>query len=219
MAVYRNVHISFWTDPFVLDLTPEEKYFFLYLMTNSKTTQIGIYELPKTVIQFETGYNRDTVDKLLSKFMDYGKLKYDQNTKEVMLTNWLKYNLNNSPKVIACVEKELKNIKSESLKNEFHTVCKQYQYSIDTSSQKEKEEEQEKEQTVIEEFERFWFLFDKKVGKKKCLKKWKKISKDNKENPHTYLNNESWEDEIVTDTGNGSETSNEKSFSDKILVD
>ncbi|MEH7458486.1 replication protein, partial [Bacillus sp. JJ1127] len=36
MAKFRQVHVDFWQDGFVLDLTPEEKYFFLYLMTNSK---------------------------------------------------------------------------------------------------------------------------------------------------------------------------------------
>ena len=50
MAVYRNVHIEFWQDGFILDLTPEEKYFYIYLMTNSKTSQCGIYELPKRII-------------------------------------------------------------------------------------------------------------------------------------------------------------------------
>lgn len=47
MAVFRQIHIDFWQDGFILDLTPEEKYFYLYLMTNSKTTQCGVYELPK----------------------------------------------------------------------------------------------------------------------------------------------------------------------------
>ena len=27
MAVYRHIHINYWQDGFVLDLTPEEKYF------------------------------------------------------------------------------------------------------------------------------------------------------------------------------------------------
>jgi len=217
MAIYRNVHISFWSDPFVLELTPEEKYFFLYLMTNSKTSQIGIYELPKSIIQFETGYNRDTVDKLLNKFIDYGKIKYDQTTKEVMLTNWLKYNYSNSPKVISCMEKELRNVKSNSLKKEFDTLCIQYQYSIHTQTQEEQEEEQEEEETPENDFEKFWNLYDKKNDKKNCLKKWEKIKKADKEmifktlptyikstpdkqyrkNPLTYLNRESWNDEII----------------------
>ena len=32
MAVYRHIHIDFWQDGFILDLTPEEKYFYMYLM-------------------------------------------------------------------------------------------------------------------------------------------------------------------------------------------
>ena len=43
MAAYRHIHIDYWQDSFVLDLTPEEKYFYIYLMTNSKTTQCGDY--------------------------------------------------------------------------------------------------------------------------------------------------------------------------------
>ena len=74
MAVYRHIHIDYWQDGFVLDLTPEEKYFYIYLMTNSKTSQCGIYELPKRIIETETGYNRETVDKLLNRFVEYKKL-------------------------------------------------------------------------------------------------------------------------------------------------
>ena len=32
MAKYRQLHTDFWNDGFVLDLTPEEKYFYIYLM-------------------------------------------------------------------------------------------------------------------------------------------------------------------------------------------
>ncbi|CAM4081109.1 hypothetical protein BAMA111019_04385 [Bacillus manliponensis] len=30
MAVYRNVQVNFWQDDFVLDLTPEERYFYKF---------------------------------------------------------------------------------------------------------------------------------------------------------------------------------------------
>lgn len=58
MAVYRQVHVSFWQDPWVLELTPEEKYFYLYLMTNSKTKQCGCYEISKKVMCIETAMER-----------------------------------------------------------------------------------------------------------------------------------------------------------------
>ncbi|MFP3356876.1 DnaD domain protein [Planococcus sp. SIMBA_143] len=113
MSKYRQVQVSFWTDAFVLDLTPEEKYFYVYLMTNSKSSQIGIYELPKRIIETETGYNRETVEKLLQRFVDYGKIEYHEPTKEIYIKNWAKYNWNNSPKVVARVQSELNEVKHE----------------------------------------------------------------------------------------------------------
>ncbi|MGE7650521.1 DnaD domain-containing protein [Peribacillus frigoritolerans] len=153
MAKYRQVHTTFWNDAFVLDLTPEEKYFYLYLMTNDKTTQCGIYELPKRVIEMHTGYNRETVEKLLQRFVEYDKIIYNDSTKEIMMINWVKYNFINSPKVKKCIEKELELVKHLDFKKQFLNSLTKYGYRIDTVSidlgeeeekEKEKEEEEEK---------------------------------------------------------------------------
>ena len=133
MAVYRHIHIDYWQDGFVLDLTPEEKYFYIYLMTNSKTSQCGIYELPKRIIETETGYNRETVDKLLNRFVEYKKIKYCKETGEIFLINWLKHNKISSPKVKKCVYTELKKIKSIDMINLFLNECNKYGYTLDES--------------------------------------------------------------------------------------
>lgn len=72
-------------------------------------------------------------------------------------------------------------------------------------------------------FEDFWNAYDKKEDKPKCEKKWKKIEqrarekimqhlelyvrstpdKQYRKNPYTYLNSQSWENEIVTPSTNG----------------
>jgi DnaD/phage-associated family protein len=170
VAKYRQVHVEFWQDGFVLDLTPEEKYFYIYLMTNSKTSQCGIYELPKRIIETETGYNRETVDKLLKRFIDYEKIQYDDRTKEIMLVNWIKYNSIKSPKTIACIKKELTVIKNKEFLYRFYAICKGYGYPIDTpyiylgeeeeqeeeeerEKEKEKEKEQEEESVVVNVFD------------------------------------------------------------------
>jgi len=87
MAKYRAIQVDFWEDGFVLDLTPEEKYFYLYLLSNSRTTQCGCYELPYKVVEMQTGYNRETVQKLLKRFEDYGKTSYNEETKEILIKN------------------------------------------------------------------------------------------------------------------------------------
>ena len=110
MAAYRHIHIDYWQDSFVLDLTPEEKYFYIYLMTNSKTTQCGVYSLHNRIIETETGYNRETVEKLIQRFIEYKKIYYCEETKEIYLVNWIKHNMSNSPKVQKCIKKEIENI-------------------------------------------------------------------------------------------------------------
>lgn len=119
MSKHRFVHVAFWQDAFVLDLTPEEKYFYLYLMTNSKTSQVGIYELPKRVVELETGYHRETVDKLLQRFIDYGKIKYCEETKEIMLVNWIKHNWNSSKNVLTHVANILEEVKNKDFVSEY----------------------------------------------------------------------------------------------------
>jgi hypothetical protein len=161
MAVYRQIQTTFWQDDFVLQLTPEEKYFFLFLLTNSKTKQCGIYQLPAQVIMFETGYNQETVEKLLTRFVDYGKIIYSSRTKEIGIVNWPKYNPMESPKIKACVVKELKEVKDKSLiariypENEFVSFEKKVPgYPIQGVSQEEKEKEKEKKEAEAAEEEK-----------------------------------------------------------------
>ena len=192
MAVYRHIHIEYWQDGFVLDLTPEEKYFYIYLMTNSKTSQCGIYELPKRIIETETGYNRETVDKLLNRFVEYKKIKYCKETGEIFLINWLKHNKISSPKVKKCVYTELKKIKSIDMINLFLNECNKYGYTLDESEikinmgmdrvsipipkvennfehgygekEKEKQKEKYKEKEVTHSVGRFKKLYEENIG-------------------------------------------------------
>lgn len=202
MATFRKIHVSFWSDTFVQDLTPEQKYFYLYLMTNNRTTQCGIYEISKRQMCYDTGYNTDTINKLLEFFKKAGKVLYSDKTSELALKNWGKYNDSRSPKVKSLVDQELMNVKD--------TVLIQYVYSMDTVSAIEEEKEEEKEEeenknkratsrqiftppqkTEVIEFltteknldeftamglaERWWNFYDSKdwmIGKNK-MKKWK----------------------------------------------
>ena len=227
MAIYRPIHISFWQDNFVLELTPEEKYFYLYLMTNSKTKQSGAYELPIKIITLETGYNSDTIKKLIDRFTQKMKIVYDEKTSEILLINWMKYNPVNNRNIYLCVKKEISEIKSEKLKTRLNYILESFEGEWKKGNEDyaellqeeiglEFEPEPEKENKIP--FDKFWDLYDKKVGSKtKLEKKWNKLSlktqerilehipiylestpdKKYRKNPETYLNNESWNDEII----------------------
>lgn len=60
MASYRNISMDFWTDSKVVDdFTPEDRYIYLYCMTNPHTNLCGCYEVSIKQIANETGYNND----------------------------------------------------------------------------------------------------------------------------------------------------------------
>lgn len=91
----RVVDTNFWSNADVLDhYSLEDKYFYLYLITNCKTTQLGIYSLPKKVIAFEAGFNVEIVDVLLDRFVNtYKKIIYDSETQEIALIDSLRWSV------------------------------------------------------------------------------------------------------------------------------
>ena len=95
----------------------------LYLMTNPQTNQIGCYSITIRQMEFETGYNKETIVKLITRFEKILKMiKYSESTKEILILNWHKYNWSNSPKVLSCMEKEFKTIKNKDFRYCIHTV-------------------------------------------------------------------------------------------------
>jgi hypothetical protein len=141
MAIFRKIHTQLWSDPFFSELDSEKKLFYVYLLTNEKTKQCGIYEISKKHICFDLNLSLDKVNKLLNFFISKGKIQFSETTNELAMRNWKKYNYSTSPKVVKCIESELKLVKNR--------VLIEYIYSIDTLSQEEEEKEEEKEEEVL----------------------------------------------------------------------
>lgn len=192
MAKFRMVHTEFWNDPKVMeDMTPEDKYFFLYLLTNQNTSQVGIYQITKKQMAFDTGYSLDTITSLLDRFIKHHKiLKYNETTREIAIRNWGKYNLNRGGKPMTdCVGSELREVKDTSLityvgESVEHSAIKcLYDTYHDTSTisgqeeEKEKEEykEEEKEKPMVTKFIEFWTLYPRKVKKKDAESAFKSL--------------------------------------------
>ncbi|MBK1812175.1 DnaD domain protein [Clostridium sp. YIM B02505] len=115
---YRVVYIDFWKDPMIMEeMTAEDRYFYLYLLTNPNTTSTGIYTISKKQMALELGYSCESVDALMNRFINHHKLiRYNSETRELGLKNWGKYNLAKGGKpVIDCLTKELGLVKDISL--------------------------------------------------------------------------------------------------------
>lgn len=142
MAIFRNIQMSFWTDPKIADdFAPDEKYFYLYLMTNPHTNLCGCYEVSMKQMSDETGYTKERVEKLIKRLEEgHRTIIYSRDSKEMLIVNWHKYNWTSSSKFRIPLGKEIQNVKNVNFKtyltdlyNGIDTVSIPYPYPIDTN--------------------------------------------------------------------------------------
>lgn len=189
MGIKRVVDVDFWTDEKVMDMfTPEDKLFFIYLLTNPHTTQLGIYAINPKYIQVELGYSSDSVDVLLDRFENqYNIIKYSKKTKEIAVKNFLKHSIiKGGAPVRDCLIRELKAVKNKELINFVFAHIKQYENLNKTV------------RDIIDEYEE---MNGEVVY---CYDKRKSVQKENNENDN------------VNDNENENENENEVSCNDSL---
>ncbi|WP_314250598.1 hypothetical protein [Abiotrophia defectiva] len=95
MSLKRVVDTRFWNQVDVMErYSSQDKLFALYLMTCPRSTQLGIYSLPKRVIAFDMSLDDAQVGQLLARFQDdYQVIAYSDLTQEVAILDFLTYSL------------------------------------------------------------------------------------------------------------------------------
>lgn len=148
MAIYRTLYTKFWEDDKILDeMSMEEKFFYIYLLTNPRVKQCGCYEISFQQIFLQTNISKENAKKIIERFeKELNLVKYSKNTKEILLLNFYKYNWTPSHLIKACIEKELNEVK-EPVFIEYIKKMIEYKYPINRVSiplgEKEKEKEKE----------------------------------------------------------------------------
>ena len=110
MSKQRYIDTKFWDDSYVLTLDPSEKLVFLYLLTNPLTAICGIYEIALKRVAFDTGFDQDTVMRILSRFERDGRCIYRNGW--IALRNWIKHQ-SDSPKIQRGIELQLAEVPAE----------------------------------------------------------------------------------------------------------
>ena len=141
MALYRNIHLSFWQDTKVTDdFTPEDRYFYLYLLTNPHTNLCGCYEISIKQMANEMGYDVKKVGKLIDRFsFTHNLIRYARSEREILIFHWSKYNWTSSEKFRKPLLQEIQNVKTDDFREYLLKLFdgENVKYGIDTVSGKE----------------------------------------------------------------------------------
>lgn len=124
----KVINTNFWKDEKVhKDFTAEDKIFWLFLLTNSTTNNLGCYKFDTYYASNELGYTETVIENILKRFVEYHKiLLIDYDTKEILIKNYSKYNWTSSPTYKKGLENEYQNIKSTNLRIQILTIIRDY---------------------------------------------------------------------------------------------
>ncbi|HGE70866.1 TPA: hypothetical protein ENX78_08535 [Candidatus Poribacteria bacterium] len=87
MSQQRFISTSYWDDGWVRKLSPNEKLFYLYLLTNTLTNIAGIYKILDDRIEFDCGFSKEEISRMWKKFSEAKKaIRYDDEW--VILPAW-----------------------------------------------------------------------------------------------------------------------------------
>lgn len=112
-----TVDTSFWTDSKVDGMfSSEDKYFAMYLLTNSFINKLGIFEFPVKLAAAQLGWSEENVFVLLNRFeTKYGFLRYSKETGEVAIKNRLKFLDRGGKPILDELMRDKKKVKDVSL--------------------------------------------------------------------------------------------------------
>ena len=196
MGIKRIVDVGFWTDNKVVDMfSPEDKLFFLYLLTNPHTTQLGVYPINKRVMAFELGYSLEAVCVLIDRFQNkYKLIRYSEETGEVAIKNYLRHSIVKGGKPVEdLLVKEISRVKDKGLLSYVYQGIHTDENLIPTVNKilslLNKNNDNDNEVTshvtsnvtyhvTSEDFGRFWEVYPKKKGKGDAEKAFRKANVD-----------------------------------------
>jgi hypothetical protein len=108
------VDTDLWNnEDIIANFTAEDKYFWLYLLTNPHNKMCGVLKNSPSLIARDMGLHKDTIVNLIYRFERNHELIYcDKDTNEIFILNWYKYNWTKSPKIVEIIKKEQNEVKS-----------------------------------------------------------------------------------------------------------
>lgn len=119
MAEYRTIRMAFWNNPFVEELEAGEKLLYLYLFTCPHTNNLGILEVSRRKIAFETGLDVETVNAGLQKLEKAGKIVTDATF--ILLTRFIRHQTTTSPKIVQALKGMLAGVSSAKLRHALYS--------------------------------------------------------------------------------------------------
>lgn len=110
MAEFRTIKMSFWSDPFIESLDDKSKLLYIYMITCSHTSNLGILDVTARKIAYETGLSEEDVKAGMDLLREEGKIITDGTA--ILMLNFINNQTSGAPKVILGLRKLFEKLDS-----------------------------------------------------------------------------------------------------------
>lgn len=114
MNYSRSLKTNFWSDTKVSKMSSEKKLLLAYLLTNDSTNLVGCYEFSREKFSFDTKIQLTKISQYLDDFVKNNLIRIDEDSCEILITNWAKHNWNSKESANTYIFAGLQRIKSLS---------------------------------------------------------------------------------------------------------
>lgn len=114
---YRQIHVQIWKDNWFLDMEPNTKLLFIYLITNERARLSGLYELSDRVIMFETCLSKEEYNHSKHELIKHNKVLFDDGW--VWVVNMRKWHDTGSDKLVIHFNNDLKDTPDMPLRQQY----------------------------------------------------------------------------------------------------
>lgn len=119
--MYSKIDARFWDDEKVLTLSPDARYLLVYLLTTKHRNVLGCYQLPRAYALEDTRLPEKRFSHAWRELFGSGIVTYEDNTRMVLLKNFLRYNPIENPNQVKGALSRLEGLPRSDL---FLTVYK-----------------------------------------------------------------------------------------------
>ena len=124
MARYSKIYNSMWSDPEFEELSTEGKLLYVYLLTCPIGSAAGYFRLPVKQVAIDLDLTKATALELLTN--EQSLWQYDQETNQVFIRNYLKYNKLGGEKQMSNLNLQVKGLADSPLHLSFIKAAREY---------------------------------------------------------------------------------------------
>ncbi|MFW6121794.1 MAG: hypothetical protein ACOC80_12995 [Petrotogales bacterium] len=121
---YVKIATKFWSDEKTIEIDPNSKLLYIYILSCPHSNMAGYYRLPKPYIKADLNLTDKQLNKAFDELLSKGLIKYCEKSSVILIPNYYKYNSIQNPKQAIGAANRTSELPKNSLVEDYKQAVK-----------------------------------------------------------------------------------------------